>query len=68
VGNVRDDVKLMLDDVAAGRPVAAQDVADAVDDCREALDALNGYLQLADPEDVTLANKVRVCVFPPCPA
>jgi hypothetical protein len=56
--NVRDDVRLMLEDVRKGQDPTAQDVADAVDDCREALDAMKNYLQLADPEDVKLATKV----------
>lgn len=56
--NVRDDVRLMLDDVRKGQGPTTQDVADAVDDCREALDAMKSYLDLADPEDVKLATKV----------
>jgi len=63
--NVRDDVRLMLEDIKKGsstnRPSTNdQDVIDAIDDCREALEAMQSYLLLADPEDVKLATKVVI--------
>ena len=65
--NVRDDVRLMLEEIkkdqsqsspSTSMVTSEQDIVDAIDDCREALEAMQDYLKLADPEDVKLATKV----------
>ena len=66
--NVRDDVRLMLEEIKKDQSqsnpsstttiTSQQDIIDAIDDCREALEAMQSYLLLADPEDVKLATKV----------
>lgn len=58
IGDVKEDVKFLLDDINKKKEVDPQAVADAIDDCREALEALTSYLELADPVDVKEANAV----------
>jgi hypothetical protein len=58
IGDVKEDVKFLLDDINKKKEVDPQAVADAIDDCREALEALTSYLELADPIDVKEANAV----------
>lgn len=58
IGDVKEDVQILLDDVKKKKPIDSQSVADSVDDCREALEALASYLELADPVDVKEARSI----------
>lgn len=58
IGDVKEDVQLLLDDMNKKKEVDSQAVADAVDDCREASEALTSYLELADPSDVKDARAI----------
>lgn len=58
IGDIKEDVKLLLDDIKKNVVIDEQAVADAVDDCREALEALTSYLELADPADVKEARSI----------
>jgi hypothetical protein len=58
IGDIKEDVKLLLDDIKKNIAIDQQSVADAVDDCREALEALTSYLELADPVDVKEARSI----------
>ena len=58
IGDIKEDVLLLLDDFKKNRDIDPQAVADAVDDCREALEALTSYLELADPVDVKEARSI----------
>lgn len=58
IGDIKEDVKLLLDDIKKNVNIDQQAVADAVDDCREALEALTSYLELADPVDVKEARSI----------
>ena len=58
IGDVKEDVKLLLDDVKKKKAIDPQTVADAIDDCREALEAMVSYFELADPADVKEARSI----------
>jgi hypothetical protein len=58
IGDIKEDVKLLLDAIKNNVAIDQQSVADAVDDCREALEALTSYLELADPVDVKEARSI----------
>ena len=58
IGDVKEDVLLLLDDAKKKKAIDPQTVADAIDDCREALEAMASYFELADPADVKEARSV----------
>ena len=58
IGDVKEDVRFLLEDVKKKKVIDPQTVADAVDDCREALEAMTSYFELADPVDVKEARTI----------
>jgi len=54
--NMQDDVKSLLSSTAL--TYDSQAIEDAVDDCREALDALHSYFERANPNDLQIARKI----------
>lgn len=62
VGNLRDDVTMLLAAVNPPSDVAAwtsnQDYLDTIDDCREALAAMKQYLNLVDTIDLSTAKDI----------
>jgi hypothetical protein len=55
IENVKEDIRILLE---KGEKVDIQEVDDGIDDCKEALMALQSYLKLADPMDVDTAKTI----------
>lgn len=59
IENVKEDIRLLMQGKLADQNNAdLQAIDDTIDDCSEAIEALNSYLKLTDPEVVQSAKKI----------